>query len=77
VDDKNWRTTYADLLRQIRTMQRQLTRAQEEAKIVRDRAAAERKRLQSIRTERRSIGRLAKPSGTSEFVAYRNRRKKR
>jgi uncharacterized protein (DUF3084 family) len=76
VDDKDWRATYADLLKQIRAMQRQLARAQEEAKIVREHAAHERARLKSVRTERRAVDRYSNTTTPSEFATYRNRRKK-
>jgi len=75
--DKDWRATYAELLKQIDQMQRQLAHAQAEAAVIRERAAMERTKLQSVRTERRTIGRLADAKDDSEFAAYRRRRKRR
>ena len=77
MDEKDWRATYAELLNQIHEMQRQLARAQAEATVIRERAAVEREKLQSVRTERRNVGRLAAPNDDTEFAAYRTRRKKR
>ena len=76
MDENDWRATYAELLKQIHEMQRQLARAQAEANVIRERAAAGHEKLQSIRTERRKLGRLAESNDSTEFATYRNRRKK-
>jgi len=75
VADPGWHATYAALLKQIRDMQRQLARAEAEARVFRDRAATEREKLRSIRPERRLTGRFG-GSEISEERA-RKRRKKR
>ena len=77
VEEKDWRAAYTQLLKQFREMHRQLTRAQDEARAVREQAVAQHARLQSIRTERRASARLPKITEPEEFLAYRTRRKKR
>ena len=77
MNEKDWRATYAELLKQIHEMQRQLARVQAEATVIRERAAAGREKLRSVRTERRNIARLPESNDDTEFAAYRNRRKKR
>jgi hypothetical protein len=77
VDEKDWRSTYAQLLKQLREMRRQLARVQTEAHVVRHKAALEREKLKSVRTERRATGRFTTVTEPDKFIAYRKRRKKR
>jgi septal ring factor EnvC (AmiA/AmiB activator) len=77
VDDERWRTGYTKLLKQIRGMQRDLTRVQEEARAVRDRVASEREKLRSVRLERRASGRFTKVTELDDVAAHRKRRRKR
>ncbi len=74
--DAEWRAAYLKLLKQMRQMKRQLGRAEAEARIVRDRAAAERKRFHDIRTERRATGRFDQSSADSAFQESRRRKKR-
>jgi hypothetical protein len=60
----------------MRQMKRQLGRAQAEAQVVRDRAAAEHKKLQDIRPERRATGRFNQSPPDSEFPELRRRKKR-
>ena len=74
--EDDWRAMYASLLKQIRAMQRQLARAEGEARVFRERARIEGEKFQSIRTERRARGRMSKPATAQEPLARRNRKKR-
>jgi hypothetical protein len=74
VDEKDWRATYTQLLRQIRDMQRQLARAQEEARVVRQKTAMEREKLKSVQFERRTTARFKKITEPEEFIKRRKKR---
>jgi DNA gyrase/topoisomerase IV subunit A len=76
VDERDWRETYAALLKQIREMHRQLARVQAEARAIRERTAKERAALHSVRPERRRIARFRKLTRTEELLAHRKRKKR-
>jgi hypothetical protein len=65
---------YAQLQRQLREMQKRLSTAQTESRVVRDQAEKRRRFRESVRLERRARARAAEPV---DFNSYRKRSKKR
>ena len=74
VDEKNWRTTYTQLLKQLQEMRRQLARAQDETRELRERTVREREKLKAVRTERRSVARFTKGGEPEDFIRRRKKR---
>ena len=74
MDEKHWRTTYTQLLKQLQEMRRQLTRAQDETRELRERTVREHEKLKAVRTERRSVARFTKGDEPEGFIRRRKKR---
>ena len=74
VDERDWRTTYTQLLKQLQEMRRQLARAQDETRELRERTAREREKLEAVRIERRTVARFTEGGEPEDFMRRRKKR---